>query len=33
MTASYRLLHVVLGLFIGINLCGLIIILREEGWF
>ncbi len=33
MTGSFRLLHVVLGLLIGINFCGLIIILREEGWF
>jgi len=33
MTVSYRVLHVVLGLFLGINICGLILIAREEGWF
>lgn len=33
MTVSYGVLLVVLGLFFGINICGFILSLREEGWF
>lgn len=33
MTVFYGILLVILGILLGINLCGLIIILREEGWF